>query len=687
MAKSNREFEDDIEGSGDIYGPVKGLSAIGMPDYDKSRQMMQEVEKKQNFENLKSMSYTTPSSEPVVGDMPSFHQPNESVDTTTTDTYRPTHDTQADIPAIDESIYDINVPMPVKGTSINQKPGDELYVEPQVEGAAKVNSLPAILANPKSRIMLFAGGVMTLAIIGGLSYAFTGDSKKLSDTDSGQAGVELNADPNAPLNEQQARYDMRRRQGEAAELAAQGVTNAPSLATVPASATQATGGISNASASEIAEKYRGVNYRTADISKIPDNERLLYANSQAANGERMQYYQEPLNDSSIYQPKDTRGGEVLTYTAGGITIKPDDYEQRLQRAMEAENQNSSSSQQAQSQNSNGQSQGQSQPQTDLAYENIQKSLGADYDAYTTERNAQQARLAEQRSQYQQQAAALAQSRQAVAKNALNQSIQMLTASNNVGNSYTAQIYGQKYNAANRNYAQPSTVTGNGLYGSNGSSTNINANKSTTNNLLPKNIIRAGTSFPVVVTNTVNSDNGSTVTAQVVGGVFNGSKVFGQIEPQGRNIGVSFTALQPKNPRQPLIPINAIALTLSNSGGVASKVDRHYFQNYLTALAQAGIEGYGNAYAESNTTTRTTDEGTVIVSKGGADAKQVRGQILSSLAGRLNQDIGVFANRQPTYIIRQGTPLSMTLVSNVDTTASTASLNLNSSRTSNTARQQ
>ena len=173
--------------------------------------------------------------------------------------------------------------------------------------------------------MLFAGGVMTLAIIGGLSYAFTGDSKKLSDTDSGEAGVELKTDPNAPLNEQQARYDMRRRQGEASELAAQGVTNAPSLATMPASATQATGGISNVSATEIAEKYRGVNYRTADINKIPDNERLLYANSQAANGERMQYYQEPLSDSSIYQPKDTRGGEVLTYIAGGITIKPDDY--------------------------------------------------------------------------------------------------------------------------------------------------------------------------------------------------------------------------------------------------------------------------------------------------------------------------------------------------------------------------
>lgn len=97
---------------------------------------------------------------------------------------------------------------------------------------------------------------------------------------------------------------------------------------------------------EIAEKYRGVNYRTADINKIPDNERLLYANSQAANGERMQYYQEPLSDSSIYQPKDTRGGEVLTYIAGGITIKPDDYEQRLQRAMQAENQNNSGSHQS-----------------------------------------------------------------------------------------------------------------------------------------------------------------------------------------------------------------------------------------------------------------------------------------------------------------------------------------------------
>ena len=92
MANSNREFEDDIEGSGDIYGPVKGLSAIGMPDYDKSRQIMQEVEKKQNFENLKSMTYTTPSTEPIVGDAPSFTHPTESIEpSTTTDTYRPTH--------------------------------------------------------------------------------------------------------------------------------------------------------------------------------------------------------------------------------------------------------------------------------------------------------------------------------------------------------------------------------------------------------------------------------------------------------------------------------------------------------------------------------------------------------------------------------------------------------------------
>lgn len=678
---TQRDDRDDEAESSKIYGRVKGAQNIGLPDFESLKKNEAEIEKKQNIEDLTNLAYFIPTAN---AGATTETKVTETITPTTTETVTQSITTEANAqPAqnyddIDDEIFDINVPIPTRSTSINQKAGDELYIEPQLDDAAKASGF-SVLSTPKARVVAAVGVFTTISLIAGLSYALSGDNKKLGDNDSGKAGVELKADPNAPLNEQQARYNMRRQQGEAVELAEKGVTNSPYIATVSASAAQPTGAMPDQSTSVIAEKYRGVNYRTADISKIPDNERLAYANSQAANGERPQYYQEPLTNTSIYQPKDVRGNEVLTYTAQGVTIKPDDYEQRLRRAMESENQGSGGGgQQAQNQGQNNNAP--AQPTTDLAYENIKQSLGADYDAYTAERDAQQAKLAEQRAQQQQQAMALAQSRQGVARNALTQAIQTLTNSNNTGAGYNVQTYGQKYLPPKTPITRNYTALGSNTAANNSSS----STDKTPSNLLPKTVVRAGTSFPVVVTNTVNSDNGSTVTAQIVGGPFNGSKVFGQIEPQGRNIGVSFTALQPKNPRQALIPINAIALTLSNNSGVASKVNRHYFQNYLTALTQAGIEGYGNANANANTTTQVGDNGTVVVSRGGVDAKQVRGQILSSLANRLNQDIGVFANREPTFIIRQGTALSMTLVSNLDTTASTSSLNFNGGRPSNTA---
>ncbi|MGP9666555.1 hypothetical protein [Psychrobacter sp. AOP31-A1-22] len=185
-------------------------------------------------------------------------------------------------------------------------------------------------------------------------------------------------------------------------------------------------------------------------------------------------------------------------------------------------------------------------------------------------------------------------------------------------------------------------------------------------LLPRNVIRAGTSWPVVVTKSVNTDEGLQIIAQVMDGPFVGSEVYGIVQQTGRDIGVSFTRIVPPNPRKPIIPVNAMALTIgSQKQAVSSDKKGHYLQNYSVMAAESVIEGYGDAYADQNTSTIIQSDGTVITSKGKTTSKEVQGNILSQFADRLNNDIGRLGNRAPTYYVRQGSVLQMKLLTNLD----------------------
>lgn len=185
-------------------------------------------------------------------------------------------------------------------------------------------------------------------------------------------------------------------------------------------------------------------------------------------------------------------------------------------------------------------------------------------------------------------------------------------------------------------------------------------------LLPNNIIRAGTSWPVVVTKSVNTDEGLQIIAQVMDGPFTGSEVYGIVQQTGRDIGVSFTRIVPPNPRKPIIPVNAMALTIgSQKQAVSSDRKNHYLQNYTVMAAESAIEGYGDAYSDQNTSTIIQSDGTVITSKGKTTRKEVQGNILSQFADRLNNDVSKLGNRAPTYYVRQGAVLQMKLLTNLD----------------------
>lgn len=185
-------------------------------------------------------------------------------------------------------------------------------------------------------------------------------------------------------------------------------------------------------------------------------------------------------------------------------------------------------------------------------------------------------------------------------------------------------------------------------------------------MLPNNVIRAGTSWPVVITTSVNTDEGLRVTGLIQDGPFYGSEVYGVVQKTGRDIGVVFNRIVPPNPRKPIIPVNAMAETIgSQRQAVSSDVNNHYLQNYSVMAAESVIEGYGDAYEDQNTSTIINSDGSVVTSKGETTRREVQGNILSQFADRLNNDVAKFGDRAPTYYIRQGAVLQMRLLNNLD----------------------
>lgn len=334
-----------------------------------------------------------------------------------------------------------------------------------------------------------------------------------------------------------------------------------------------------------------------------------------------------------------------------------------------------------------------QPDPDLPI--VQQRLYDSYNQQMQELQAQEQRMAEMQAFNQQQAAQLRQQRQQQAAQAIAGQMQN-QAKNQGKGGFTSKKYSApaKQENSDRNNSnqggqgnqgsqnsqtsgywerapdpqsgfQPSSYSSNSAYGNQGRTSNQNETARPPA-LLAKNIIRAGTRWPVVITKQVNTDEGLSVSGVIVGGPFDGAVVHGRVQPSGRNIGVLFDRIEPANPRKPIIPLNALAQTIGGQKeAVASKINKHHFQNYSVMALESAIGGYGEAYSDSNETVVTGPNGVIIQSKGETTQKEVTAEILKEFSQKLNADIGSLGNRPPTYIINQGSVLHMVLLSNLD----------------------
>ena len=250
------------------------------------------------------------------------------------------------------------------------------------------------------------------------------------------------------------------------------------------------------------------------------------------------------------------------------------------------------------------------------------------------------------------------------------------------NAYSNQqntMQGGQYN--NGAYpSQQNTIQGgqyNGPYTpyANGVTTANNSQGLIQDNRLPANIIRAGTKWQVVITKSVNTDEGPQVIGELVTGKYAGSTVYGTVAQTGRSIGVQFTTIAPTNSRRPLVPIAAYATTIGGQkSAVATYKSNHYAQNYGIKTLTSILNGVGDAYENSGETSIVTDSGTVITTNDSEpSSKKIRANVLGELGDEITADIGKLGNRAPTFKVAIGTVLNVVLSSDLDVNGTTSTI--------------
>lgn len=565
------------------------------------------------------------------------------------------------------------------------------------------NQIKRLLTETWLRVALIVG-ILFAAVFVIILVKTASPEPIVHDDGEGSTSMTVSGIPDGSenLNPAQAEYLRELNRQQAAEQARSGVTNAPSLVLPKASVVGVdANAVSDSSAFTVGSTK---SYYAKEVSDPNDVKTMSLASNDRFTTVGASKLDEQANQLAIERAR--VAATAVQATAGtdpALTKSTATYNTNQNGGVNNSGYNSGGNDGSNNANNGGNNSGdngagtaannQNQPQErqpDADLPIVQQRLYDSYNQQVQELQAQEARLAAQQAANQQQAAQLRQQRQQQANQALANQMQS-QAQNRAAGGFTSKKYMPEQKPAdsdnnnndnnqntgywpaqpNASGYQPSAYSNNSSYGNNTSYGNqgqfINeSDAAQPPPLLARNIIRAGTKWPVVITKHVNTDEGLSVSGVIVGGPFDGATVHGTVQPSGRNVGVLFNRIEPKNPRKQIIPLNALAQTIgSQKQAVASQVKNHHAQNYSIRALESIIGGYGEAYSDQNETVVTGPNGIIIESKGEATQKEVTAEILKEFSGKLNEDIGRLGNRAPTFIINQGTVLHMVLLSNLD----------------------
>lgn len=611
----------------------------------------------------------------------------------------------------------------------NSSHGNENVGQLADKDATYKSKINALLEQPKYRVAAIATGV---AVAGGLVlYVATGGSSATQMVQGDQTtAAAVNAQSDS-INAEQAAYLEERRRQEALQMQAQGQSNAaiiitptdqlngnfqnPDRASVNfgASASQGLSADQEVSLADMGARYAHIYYNGRSVHNHPELEIRKDASSDRIyfwddkRGARYDISSDGrgLVSASTNPPANYYTGQtgqagasgssgVSGSNTGSGSTDPDGLSILGSDDDSLESQAQTGGVTADGSVSTSQSVYDATKDADIQYHN--NKLAYNFDAYQynnqnfSQNQTQVAEAARQR------ADALKATRSAYGQTSLNTALDKVRGLHQPSANYGTRVYGTKEVQRNeRGVSDSSFDTSGSSSGTTGvANTSLNSSDSSssdsfgslaqrggdsaTNGLLPNHVVRAGTTYQVVVTKTANSDVGNVVEARIANGPFAGSTVYGVMVPKGRDIGVNFTSIQRPNPRSPIIAVKAVAANFKvDKAQIATSVDRHYVQNYTAAAATSMLKGYGDAYSSRNRagTTIERSDGTIITStEGQSTSREVRANIAQDFSARLQKDLEHYlGERPPTFIIKAGTLLNMRITADWDTRQTVSSI--------------
>lgn len=161
----------------------------------------------------------------------------------------------------------------------------------------------------------------------------------------------------------------------------------------------------------------------------------------------------------------------------------------------------------------------------------------------------------------------------------------------------------------------------------------------------------------------NTDAPGPVLAQIASGPLRGSRLIGNFQTQRNFLTLQFSQVIVNDQS---VAIQAIAINPETSTpGIVTEIDRRYFSRVVLPTAASFVEGFGQAVAESGTTTVTVDGGAAVESQNDLDTREELFAAAANAGAELGDLIDEEASQiEPLLRIEPGTPIALLFLSPV-----------------------
>lgn len=195
--------------------------------------------------------------------------------------------------------------------------------------------------------------------------------------------------------------------------------------------------------------------------------------------------------------------------------------------------------------------------------------------------------------------------------------------------------------------------------------NTDATQSTT--AIKKKLVEAGEVFMATTDIEANSDESGEILATIQSGKYKGAKVLGSFSATAQDkLVLMFTGLSIPG-GSGMTPIKAVAIDPDTSKkGMATEVDRHYFQRFGLLLASGFVRGLGEAARRANTTVSSSGLGSV-ATQGALNSSQTLTSAAGTMAESVQDELRTRSRVNTTVIIGAGHPIGILFMADANET--------------------